>query len=59
MEPESEAGEIVLEVIERCPECGHTWTDEGPAHFVDCRYFCLDDERDEDSWPGGCGEENG
>jgi hypothetical protein len=33
---------------ERCPVCGHEWADLGPAHFADCRYFCLDDDRDED-----------
>lgn len=37
-----------LEDGELCPECSHTWTPRGPAHFTDCRYFSLDDERDEE-----------
>jgi len=36
------------EVQENCPECGHSWKENGPAHFTDCRYFCLDDDRDEE-----------
>jgi hypothetical protein len=32
---------------EYCPECGHAWTFDAPAHFTDCRYFSLDDDRDE------------
>jgi len=36
------------EVQESCPECGHSWKENGPAHFNDCRYFCLDDDRDEE-----------
>jgi hypothetical protein len=32
---------------EHCPECNHAWTPKGPAHFTDCRYFSLDDDRDE------------
>jgi hypothetical protein len=46
-----------LEESEYCPECGHVWTVDGSAHFVDCRYFCLDDDRDEEqpvtSWVAG------
>ena len=34
---------------ERCPECGHIWNEVGPAHFTDCRYFSLDDDRDEET----------
>lgn len=37
-----------LEDGEHCPECSHTWTLDGPAHFTDCRYFSLDDDRDEE-----------
>jgi len=37
-----------LEDGEQCPECSHTWNLEGPAHFTDCRYFSLDDDRDEE-----------
>jgi hypothetical protein len=36
------------EVQENCPACGHSWKEDGPAHFTDCRYFCLDDDRDEE-----------
>jgi len=32
---------------ESCPECNHAWILQGPAHFTDCRYFSLDDDRDE------------
>jgi hypothetical protein len=34
---------------ENCPECSHTWPLDGSAHFADCRYWCLDDDRDEES----------
>ena len=34
---------------ERCPECRHIWNEVGPAHFTDCRYFSLDDDRDEET----------
>ncbi len=33
---------------EYCPACGHTWAFGGPAHYFDCRYFALDDDRDEE-----------
>jgi hypothetical protein len=36
------------EELERCPVCAHEWADRGPSHFADCRYFCMDDDRDED-----------
>ena len=32
---------------ESCPECSHVWFLDAPAHFTDCRYFSLDDDRDE------------
>jgi predicted nucleic acid-binding Zn ribbon protein len=32
---------------ESCPECNHVWFLDAPAHFTDCRYFSLDDDRDE------------
>ena len=32
---------------ESCPECNHAWFLDTPAHFADCRYFSLDDDRDE------------
>jgi hypothetical protein len=35
---------------EYCPSCMHPWTFNGPAHYSDCRYFSLDDERDEGPW---------
>ena len=40
--------DFVAVEAERCPECGHMWNDVGPAHFADCRFFCLDDDRDEE-----------
>ena len=43
------------EVQESCPECGHSWKENGPAHFNDCRYFCLDDDRDEEPLLFLCG----
>jgi hypothetical protein len=38
----------------RCPECGCRWTDDGPAHAHECRYFLLDeqDPGDEEFLPG-------
>ena len=33
---------------EYCPECNHAWSPDGPAHYSDCRYFSLDDDRDEE-----------
>lgn len=44
----AEGIQVAVEEVERCPECSHTWNDVGPAHFTDCRYFSLDDDRDED-----------
>ena len=46
---------FVTEVQESCPECGHSWKEDGPAHFNDCRYFCLDDDRDEEPLRFLCG----
>jgi hypothetical protein len=53
----SERIPVVVEEVEVCPECSHPWNDSGPAHFTDCRYFSLDDDRDEDPLIhlGGCG----
>ncbi len=48
MKPRTEHRFPALEEIERCAECSHVWDDNGPAHFTDCRYFSLDDDRDED-----------
>jgi hypothetical protein len=42
-------------VQESCPECGHSWKEDGPAHFNDCRYFCLDNDRDEEPLRFLCG----
>jgi hypothetical protein len=33
-----------------CPECNHAWALEGSAHFTDCHYFSLDNDRDEESF---------
>jgi hypothetical protein len=38
-----------MEDGECCPECGHALPVDGPAHFSDCSYFSLDDDRDEES----------
>lgn len=35
---------------EYCAGCMHPWTFDGPAHYSDCRYFSLDDDRDEAPW---------
>ena len=32
---------------EVCPECGHAWTEAGPGHEHDCRYYILEDDVDE------------
>lgn len=34
--------------VDRCPECWHAWNEVGPAHYADCRFFSLDDDRDEE-----------
>lgn len=49
-QPLAELKEYVLTIDgqEQCPECGHLWTDEGAAHYHDCRYFFLDGEGRED-----------
>lgn len=47
-DPQTEYAQMACDEIERCPECGHAWNEVGPAHFTDCRYFSLDDDRDED-----------
>ncbi len=56
MDPQTDSMQIVCDESERCPECGHAWNEVGPAHFTDCRYFSLDDDRDEDPivLPGEC-----
>jgi hypothetical protein len=33
-----------LDGVEHCPECGRPWVDGEPVHFVDCRYFVLEDD---------------
>ncbi len=48
MNPRIEQSFPITEEDERCPSCGHAWEDRGPAHFADCRYFSMDDDRDED-----------
>lgn len=57
MDPRADGLLNTHDQIERCPECGHSWTEVGPAHFADCRYFSLDDDRDEDPivFPGNLG----
>jgi hypothetical protein len=35
--------------VEHCPECGHAWVNDEPAHYADCRYFILaEDQVDEE-----------
>jgi hypothetical protein len=41
---------LTIDGKEQCPECGHLWTDEGAAHYHDCRYFFLDGEGQEDDF---------
>jgi hypothetical protein len=45
----TEVWEAPSDMIERCPECGHVWNDVGPVHYTDCRYFWLEEDRDEDA----------
>ena len=40
---------IFIPSTDHCPECLHVWDDGGPSHFHDCRYFSLDDDRDEEN----------
>jgi hypothetical protein len=52
MQSEEMVSEFVLTVDgrEQCPECGHLWTDEGAAHYHDCRYFFVDGDNEEDEY---------
>jgi hypothetical protein len=52
MMSEAIAAEFVLTTDgqEQCPECGHLWTDEGAAHYHDCRYFFVDGDSEEDEY---------
>jgi hypothetical protein len=52
MMSEAIATEFVLTTDgqEQCPECGHLWTDEGAAHYHDCRYFFIDGDSEEDEY---------
>ena len=52
MEKETLRSEFVLAIDgeEQCPECGHLWTDDGSAHYHDCRYFFVDGENDDDGF---------
>jgi hypothetical protein len=52
MQNEEIVPEFVLTVDgrEQCPECGHLWTDEGAAHYHDCRYFFVDGDSEEDEY---------
>ena len=52
MEKELTMSEFVLAIDgeEQCPECGHLWTDEGVAHYHDCRYFFVDGDNEEDEY---------
>jgi hypothetical protein len=40
---------VLAERVERCPECGHAWDDVGPVHFADCRFFWVEEDRDDDA----------
>ncbi|HTY09822.1 MAG TPA: hypothetical protein VMF88_02010 [Bacteroidota bacterium] len=52
MQSEEVVSEFVLTVDgrEQCPECGHLWTDEGTAHYHDCRYFFVEGDSEEDEY---------
>jgi hypothetical protein len=52
MQSDEMVSEFVLTVDgrEQCPECGHLWTDEGAAHYHDCRYFFVDGDSEEDEY---------
>ena len=49
MQSEELVSEFVLTADgrEQCPECGHLWTDEGTAHYHDCRYFFVEGDGEE------------
>ena len=38
-----------FEQIEHCPECGHPWLHDEPAHYGDCRYYFVGEEIEEDA----------
>jgi len=46
--PQINASKMLTTEVERCPECGHEWNDVGPVHFTDCRFFWVEEERDDD-----------
>lgn len=48
MARQTKATPTTREVVERCPECGHEWNDVGPVHFTDCRFFWVEEDRDDD-----------
>jgi len=48
MEPLQIEHTFGIEDMEDCPECYHAWFLTGSSHFSDCRYFSLDDDRDEE-----------
>jgi rRNA maturation protein Nop10 len=48
MTTQRETSGFGMDSCEHCPECGHAWYLDGPAHFADCRFFSLDDDRDEE-----------
>lgn len=51
-QPLAELSEYILTIDgqEQCPECGHLWTDEGAAHYHDCRYFTFEDDVEKDEF---------
>jgi hypothetical protein len=48
MARQTSASPAIPNEVERCPECGHEWNDVGPVHFADCRFFWIEEERDDD-----------
>jgi hypothetical protein len=37
-----------FEQTDRCPECGHPWLHDEPAHYGDCRYYFVSEELEEE-----------
>lgn len=48
MDPSTDPIDNTSDATERCPECGEPWSDEGPLHLPDCRYFVLEEPPEDD-----------
>ena len=35
---------------ELCRECGHVWSDYGVSHYPECRYYWVEEEKDDEEF---------